>query len=734
MSGNWRAGFGQLAIALFLGGVTVPCWESIVLAQIIPDETLGAESSVVTPDNIKGLESDRISGGAVRGSNLFHSFQEFNIGEGRGGYFENPAVIENIFSRVTGGNPSNILGTLGVLGDANLFFLNPNGIIFGENASLDLKGSFLATTADSIVFPNGNQFSGTNPDAPPLLTVNVQQPIGLEFQGREGAISNLGKLDVEPDQNLALVGGDVTLDGGSLIAQGGRVELGGLSAAGEIGLSEDGSLSFPDGVARADVSLTNEAEVNVRAGGGGSIAINSRNLEVLGTSQMLAGIVSGLGSIDSKAGDIDLDSTETITLDDSSLISNAVTPDAVGNGGDVKVTTDSLLLTGGAKIGSNTCGQGDAGGIDITTTNLSLTQGSQVNASTFGQGNAGAVNVNASGAISVDGEGQAGSESSIFSSGSESGIFSEVDEFGVGNSGGIKITTANLSLTRGGELEASTKGTGNAGAVTVKASGTISVDGETQAGSASGIFSEVDESGIGNSGGIEITTANLSLTRGGRIDASTEGKDNAGAITINTFDNISVDGKGQYGFPTGIFSIVEENTAKGNAGGIDITTENLSLTRGGRLDTSTFGQGDGGDITINATKVSLTNGGFIFSNGGSTARGDVGSITINTTDAITVSQRSSIVNQIASSATGNSLGIKITTADLFLTEGGVIDSSTWGEGNAGEITIKASGTISVDGEGQDGFPSRILSQVNPTGIGNSGGINITTTNLFSDRR
>ncbi len=126
-----------------LGGVTVPGWESMVLAQqIIPDETLGAESSVVTPDNIKGIESDHISGGAVRGSNLFHSFREFNIGEGRGGYFENPAAIENIFSRVTGNNPSNILGTLGVLGNANLFFLNPNGILFGRNASLDLRGSF----------------------------------------------------------------------------------------------------------------------------------------------------------------------------------------------------------------------------------------------------------------------------------------------------------------------------------------------------------------------------------------------------------------------------------------------------------------------------------------------------------------------------------------------------------------------------------------------------------------
>ncbi|GAB4201719.1 MAG: hypothetical protein Fur006_54480 [Coleofasciculaceae cyanobacterium] len=101
-----------------------------VSAQIIPDETLGTERSRLTPHN---PSTERIEGGARRGANLFHSFQQFNVNEGRGAYFANPVGIENILSRVTGGNPSEILGTLGVLGNANLFFLNPNGIIFGLN-------------------------------------------------------------------------------------------------------------------------------------------------------------------------------------------------------------------------------------------------------------------------------------------------------------------------------------------------------------------------------------------------------------------------------------------------------------------------------------------------------------------------------------------------------------------------------------------------------------------------
>ena len=88
-----------------------------VRAQIVPDATLGAESSqVIRGQQIRGMISDRIEGGATRGANLFHSFQEFNVGAGRGAYFANPTGIENILTRVTGGNPSEIMGRLGVLG------------------------------------------------------------------------------------------------------------------------------------------------------------------------------------------------------------------------------------------------------------------------------------------------------------------------------------------------------------------------------------------------------------------------------------------------------------------------------------------------------------------------------------------------------------------------------------------------------------------------------------------
>ncbi|ERT09841.1 filamentous hemagglutinin family N-terminal domain protein [Lyngbya aestuarii BL J] len=107
--------------AVFIG-VVYTVQVAQVNAQILPDNTLGTENSTVVPNQtIRGIRSERIDGGAVRGNNLFHSFQEFNIDEGRGAYFSNPEGIQNILSRVTGENPSNILGVLGVLGNANLF-------------------------------------------------------------------------------------------------------------------------------------------------------------------------------------------------------------------------------------------------------------------------------------------------------------------------------------------------------------------------------------------------------------------------------------------------------------------------------------------------------------------------------------------------------------------------------------------------------------------------------------
>lgn len=194
-------------------------------AQIIPQPGFGAEGSVVQSGvSVQGTSGDRIDGGALRGTNLFHSFLDFNVGNGQRVYFSQPAGVQTILSRVTGGSTSQILGTLGVLGTANLVLLNPNGITFGPNARLDVAGSFIASTAESFVLDNGFAFSGTESNTSPLLTVNL--PLGL--QSNSGPLQvQQATLQVPPGKTLALVGGAVNLDSATLQAPEGQIAIGG---------------------------------------------------------------------------------------------------------------------------------------------------------------------------------------------------------------------------------------------------------------------------------------------------------------------------------------------------------------------------------------------------------------------------------------------------------------------------------------------------------------------------
>lgn len=345
-------------------------------AQITPDGTLPNNSSVTTQNNIRIIE-----GGTQAGSNLFHSFQEFSVLPNSGAYFNNAVDIQNIISRVTGGSVSKINGLIRTNGTANLFLINPNGIIFGANASLNVGGSFVASTANALQFGNIGFFNATDKNIPsPLLTINpsallfnqINQNAAIQnnsvaFAGKDPAGFDAFGLRVPDGKSLLLVGGNVRMNGGQLNAYNGRVELGGLGKPGTVALGVDGdnlSLKFPENVTRANVSLTNRAGVFVEGAGGGNITVNAQNIDILETSVLSAGIGRSLGSVDTVAGDITLNAIGEIKAIKSYIVNN-VQLQAIGNGGNVTISSNSLFLSDGAQLQTNTNGQGDAGSMNI---------------------------------------------------------------------------------------------------------------------------------------------------------------------------------------------------------------------------------------------------------------------------------------------------------------------------------------------------------------------------------
>ena len=729
-------------LIVMLSGWVLP-WQSST-AQILPDATLPG-NSLVTPNG----QIWEITGGTQAGGNLFHSFEKFSVLTGETAFFNHSLDIQNIFSRVTGGSASEIDGLIRANGTANLFFLNPNGIMFGPNARLDIGGSFFASTADRINFAGGSFFSATNPASSPVLTINV--PIGLQFGASPGAISNQSKvssnsneqtvgLQVRSGETLALVGGNVTLDGGYITAPGGRIELGSLGEAGTVGLNQDGSLSFPD-AARGDILLTNGAEVNVRAATGGDIAIHGGNFQILQGSTVKAGIASGLGSVDSQAGDIEINATGNVSISNTgSFISNAVLWDAIGNSGDVNITANSLSVTNGGQISASTRGQGNVGDVNInvrdtasfdgldsndfvssnasnvvygvgqggdvniTAASLSATNGARLDASTFGQGNAGNVNINVRDTVSFSGY---GGQDSL------SGVYSRAETIEtVGDGGKINITAGSLFVTDGAVVTASTAGQGNANDITINVRDRIVLGGlgpfdpVIRSQQSSGIFSTVKETGVGNGGNVRITTGSLLLVNSGIIVARTIGQGNAGNIWIDAAESVMLSGVGEDLSSSGLFTNTEES-ASGRGGDITVNTDVFRVSGGAVANSQTLNANAGGDITINARIFEAIDGGQVLA---STANsGQAGNLAINATEQIflsgrdpTFAQRVLLFKDVFGNNEAEFSGIFANTREESTGPGGTLTLQTR------QLTVRDTGTLSVTAAGVGAAGSLII--------------------------
>ena len=574
-----------------LGSLSLLCLvTSPMQAQIVQDASL-PNPSIVTPNDNTSV----ITGGTQAGPNLFHSFREFSVPTGESASFQQiDQGIENVISRVTGSSVSNIdsliemLGANSTVSKANFFLLNPNGIIFGPNARLNIGGSFLASTASSLNFADGTSLSATNSHTTePLLTVSI--PIGLQF-GRQAASIQVQRavLEVQPGKTLGLVGGELMLMGGDLAlveegelrAEEGRIELGSVTGVVTPGLAPVQVSITPitkgwafgyEGVQNfQDIQLSQGAEVI--ATGGGDIQVQGRRVTLTGGSQMSA---STLGS--NSGGTIAVTASESVEI-------NGISPDGFRSG----------LFT---RVGPEATGAG--GNLTIETRQLLVEDGASVLTSSFGSGKAGNLTVQATESVLVR-----GTDDLNFSS-----------NLRARDGGNLTIETGRLLVQDGALVLTYTLDHRNAGNLTVQNATEVELIGRIVADgnfAPTGLFTQSGKEATGNGGNLSISTVKLSVRDGAQINSSTFGLGNAGNLTVRATDielvgaAISADGQlvtnAQSGLPfvSGLFAGADIGS-RGNGGALTVETDRLSLRDGAVVQTSTLGEGAAGDLTVRAT-------------------------------------------------------------------------------------------------------------------------------------
>ncbi|HEY9851705.1 MAG TPA: filamentous hemagglutinin N-terminal domain-containing protein [Leptolyngbyaceae cyanobacterium] len=699
-------------------------------AQIVPDATLPA-NSIVTPQG----NSNLIEGGSQAGGNLFHSFREFSIPTGTEAFFNNGLDIQNIFSRVTGSNISNIDGLIRANGTANLFLINSNGIIFGSNARLNIGGSFLATTASSVKFTDGVEFSTVAHPPTSLLTINL--PVGLQYRENPGSIINQSTakdnqgqiigLGVQTGKSIALVGGDISFASGRLTATEGRIEIGGIANSGTIGLKLDEnnlSLNFPAEITRGNVTLTDDASVNVRGRNGGDIVINTNNFTAINGGRLMA-VTEGAGN----GGDIVVNANNNFTISGvgasgiESGIFNQTFEDNTGNSGNILINTRFFQSSGGAGIISSSKGAGNAGDITINANQITvlglkprrfeLPLANGILSLVEGSGSSGNVLINSESLRIFDGAGvgsattekSAGSAGQLTIFASESveltgGVvlttdrllnflpsFLATNSLGSGSAGNLTITTKNLTIQDGARIIAGAGSRGNGGNITINASDSIEIKGIAQEGLVGGRLLSIAD-GAGNSGDITINTNRLIVKDNAAIRASstTKGSGNAGKITIGAADFEVINSI----LSTGVG--FDKSTASG--GDIMIESENLILGEGARISATTLGLGNGGNININTDRLAVKDGAEISA--ATISSGNAGNITVRareieltgtTTDG---KSPSGLTAKVWEEGTGNGGFIIIDSVRLTIGDGAQINVSSEGMGSPGNLNVKVS--------------------------------------------
>jgi filamentous hemagglutinin family protein len=770
---------GAIALVTALPFSAAPVAAQVV-TQLVRDGSVGPNASF-QPSGVAGVyEIGEVLGERPGGgSNLFHSFELFDVGAGDTALFTAGFPTDHVITRVTGGFRSDIAGTIASdIPGADVWLLNPDGVLFGKDAELDVQGGFRVSSADVLIFddlewPTGVASTGL---------LSIQAPAAYGFTSPDPqpiTFDRVFDLAIPSGETFSAVGGDIEVIGSfgplsarlAINAPGSLVEFASLAGPGTVPVdvaSLDVDSLAPEDLGR--LRIRNGATLNA-----GRVVIRAGQFELLENSQIktqaaglvptnepaadiaVAGwaVVAGNGSaIESDAfnsgkdGGVRIEAGH-ILVDDKGAIKTSAS--GAGEGGPVELLAEngSVTVTGGSTVSTKTRGNHVGGDIIVRTADLVVEAGGQLVTLTDGAASmpAGGIDVEAD-TLTVATGGKLVTAAVIPGRGGSDGF---------AGGGDIRLAVREATFASGGLASAGAEGGGDGGGIRVEGAESLLVTGiDGGTGQASGLFARVAAKATGRGGDIFIDAKSVAVANGGVIDASTfstVGTGPAGDITIVNAESVEVSG-GENGT-----SQIGTRGHLGPGGVIYIDTDSLKLTSGGILTSSTSGPADAGKVEIHAKSVeltgmagadpsaiiSLTNGGpgkggdilvdasesvsirdgaVISAKSGDSNSGPSGNIDIETTRLIVVNSRNAIqADSLSTSFDAGSISIDA-AKKVTLENSSISTSSEFTSG--GNITIRAGNYIDL-------YESEVSASVGGAVPENSGGdVSLISDNVIVD--
>ncbi|MCW5797878.1 MAG: filamentous hemagglutinin N-terminal domain-containing protein [Nitrospira sp.] len=682
-----------------------------------------------------GTTQFTITGGTRPGNgpNLFHSFGAFGVPANTIANFVNETATPtaNILGRVTGGNPTSIFGTIQTtgFGSANLFLMNPSGILFGPNASLNVGGSVSFTTADYLRFADGGRFTAIPGPQDASISSAPVAAFGFLTANPAAIIVQGGQLAVNPAQGLSLLGGNITVEGAILapdnvqaariVSPDGQINLVSVASPGEIlasSLQSGPNINGSSHTNMGTISLSGGSTVDVSGDAAGTVKIRGGRL-VMDNSTISADTGSAAGA----ATAIDILVTDDLTIRASTVPALTARASNFGNAGEIRLESATMAVTAHAEdfltlIDTHTSGAGRAGNVTFRTGDLqAILTGMETFIDTGTTGSSGGQGGNVT--ISAT---NIRLENALINTGVFPALI--LGQEAAGSAGNVTMTADTIRLATSTILTIADLG-GSGGDITLSArdvqlrelsglgasgfqrAGNIRIDG----GSVIADSSQMDvTTWLHPGGGITITGKPIELRNGSTITSQTRGDGTAGAIRITATDHLTLSddpsSPGAGVRPTGLFTNSFGDPlvgTRGDAGAIVITTPEVEVMGGARIDSSTQTSGRGGNVTLTTNRAVLS--------GERSQEPNEPSFNLGSRRGSGIFTRT-VGSDFCTGPCGDAGTVSITTDSLIVANGAQINSGTTGSGRGGDVTIHATDRISVAGTMVDGTAGGIFSR------------------------